>query len=195
MTVVSDGSGRIKVVLTYEDVAELGISVSELNCSDPDTRLMLRALFKTATEKIGCDCGSDRLLIEAYPHIGGGGVLYFTPLLPPKSRKFRLKSSKCGDYIYEFSDGAGLLDCISVLYGNESTRALESRVYYMENRFYLIVETDGTDSYALWQAKEFSDGFKTDTIFKRLSQEQATILTGSNAIIEIGEKLPKGYIS
>ena len=116
-----------------------------------------------------------------------------TPLLAPKSRKFRLKSSKSGDYIYEFSDGAGLLDCISVLYGNESTRKLISRVYSLEDRFYLVVETDGTDGFALWQAKEFSDGFKTDTVFKRMSQEHATMLTGSNAIIEIGEKLPKGY--
>ncbi len=192
MTVVPDNMGRIKVILSSSDVENLGISIKEIDCSDPDTRLLLRAVFKMASYRIGKNLDSGRLLIEAYPSLDGGGVLYFTPLEKSTAKKrLRLKQVKAGTdncYNYIFKEGEALLQAIKLLYANEDTLKLTSCLYSIEDKFVLTVEGNPQLT-PLIRAKEFSDLFLMGRHINKYTREHGKALTGENAIMEIGSKL------
>lgn len=191
MTVVPEDSGRIKVVLTSADVKELGVSLQRIDCSDPDTRLLLRAVFRLAAYRLGKNLNHRRLLIEAYPNVRGGGVLYFTPLEERKqTKRLRLKNpqGENGCFNYVFKEGDGLLKAIDILYKNKETRTLPSLVYNIENLFLLTVY--GTvDIMALHEIKEFSHRCFMGEAFKKYTREHGEALTGEHAIEEIGSKI------
>lgn len=189
MTVVPVGSGKIKIILNGRDVQMLGITVSSLDCSDPDTRQMLRALFKAAIKSAGLPELSDRLLIEAYPHKDGGGVLYFTQLQPSKNEKrLHMKPPKTPAYIYEFSDGGDLLNAVSRLYFSDLKNA-GSRVYDADGKFLLILYEPQKNDPVLYEVMEFCNHFYKDPLHGRLINEHGTALTGEHAILEIGGAL------
>ncbi len=193
MTVNPDKSGRIKIVLTTEDVKELGISLNKMDCSDPDTRLLLRAVFQLAAYRLGGDFRSKRLLIEAYPHINGGGILYFTPLTErSRSKRLKLKHSSAdgGCFNYVFQHGDGLLKAIDILYESPDTRGLHSKVYNIENVFLLMVYGESCLP-PLHEIKEFSHRFFTGEGLKKYTREHGKALTGERAIEEIGEKISR----
>lgn len=188
MNVLPEASGRIKVILSIEDVDKLGISVEDIDCSNPDTRLLLRALFKTAAERIGINCDSEKLLIEAYPHIGGGGVLYFTPLDNKEKEYLKIKSS-VNTYTYEFSDGTNLLNTIKFFYNNDLTKNIISYLYEINKKFYLIIENAPKSCNEIFIAKELCDNFYKNKNIKKYACEHGKALSGNNAISEIGENL------
>lgn len=196
MTMVPDNSGKIKIVLTPEDMKELGVSLKTLDCSNPDTRLLLRAVFQLAAYRLGKNFRSKRLIIEAYPHLNGGGILYFTPLREKNSDKtLKLKQgnypSDCFNYI--FQDGEGLLGAIDTLYKNPKTKNLTSTVYSIDNIFLLTVYGDSSLS-ALYEAKEFSHRFFKGEQLKKYTREHGKALTGQQAILEIGEKISQDFL-
>lgn len=187
MTVLPESSGRIKVVLSIEDALELGISLKEMDCSNPETRLLLRALFKTAIEKIGINSSSDRLLIEAYPHISGGGVLYFTPL-QEKTEHIKIRTGdKC--YCFEFSDSTSLLDVIKTLYENVDYSQTNSALYELEDKFYLIFDSVSYISPINLIAKEYCDKAYKDKGMQKYIAEHGKALCDKNAIYEIGKAI------
>lgn len=191
MTMIPDNSGKIKIVLTSEDMKELGVSLQTLDCSDPDTRLLLRAVFQLAAYRLGKNFRSKRLLIEAYPHINGGGVLYFTPLEEKnKLTTLRIKHSSADDscFNYIFPDGDGLLRAIDTLYKSPDTKELISVVYNIDNIFLLSVYGDSSLS-ALYEIKEFSQHFFRGEQLKKYTREHGKALTGQHAILEIGKKI------
>ncbi len=194
MTVVPEDSGRIKVVLTSADVKELGVSLQRIDCSDPDTRLLLRAVFKLAAYRLGKNLNHRRLLIEAYPNVSGGGILYFTPLeerTPTKRLRLKQNDSENGCFNYVFKEGDGLLEAINILYKSENTRSLPSRVYNIEDSFLLTVY--GTDDImTLHKVKEFSHHCFMGEAIKKYTREHGKALTGENAIEEIGSKISRG---
>ena len=195
MKVTSHQGGKIKVLLTKEDLSQLGLSFSAIDCSDPDTRLLLKAVYKLAALNTGEIC-SRRLLIEAYPHPSGGGILYFTPLQERgKTKRLRLKSYKkeapCFNYV--FSEGDPLMKAIDTLYRNPESRDLPSEVYDVEGVFLLIVYPCSPLP-VLQEIKEFSgDFFQGDRTVKN-TREHGKALTGKNAIREIGEKISRGSL-
>lgn len=190
MTVVPE-SGRIKIVLTTDDTRELGISMAKIDCSDPDTRLLLRAVFQLAAYRLGKNFRSKRLLIEAYPHINGGGILYFTPLEERRKvgrLRFKHKPDESHRLNYIFKEGDGLLKAIDILYGNPESRHLRSQVWNIDDAFLLTVQGDFHID-TLHEIKEFSHTFFKGTEHIKHTREHGRALTGENAIEEIGEKI------
>ncbi len=51
MTVVNENTGRIKVILSKEDMDQLGLDIKTLDCSEQETRMLLRALYKSRSAK------------------------------------------------------------------------------------------------------------------------------------------------
>ena len=185
MTVESSGFGRIKVTLTYEDGCQLGINFKSIDCKQAKTRLILRALFKAATQKLQLSLPTDRLLIEAYPHINGGGILYFSALATVPRKRLRVKKRPCF-FAYDFKDGTNLLFAIERLYKNEPLKASESRIYDVNGIFRLVINSvQGLDS----DIKEFCDNVTPYERVKKYTCEHGKVLTGDHAIIEIGSKL------
>ena len=193
MKAISDNDGKIKVMLTREDISELGISLESLDCSDPDTRLLLKTVYRLAAIKTDKVVSGNRLLIEAYPHINGGGILYFTPLKGKAPRRgLRLKRipQKSRTLNYVFEDGDGLLKAIDILHSDPSTRNLCSEVYAVDDVFLLSVCASSIPS-ALHRIKEFSEDFFIGEHLKKHTREHGKALTGKNAILEIGEKISR----
>ena len=185
MTVESGGFGRIKVTLTYEDGHALGLGFNTIDCKRPQTRLILRALFRAAAEKLHQDLPENRLLIEAYPHINGGGVLYFTALATPSRKRLRVKRkpSVCA---YDFNDGTNLLLAIERLYKSEILKTSKSYIYDVDGVFRLVINNEHNLDCDI---KEFCDSIAPYERVKKYTCEHGRMLTGDNAIIEIGSKL------
>ena len=185
MTVESGGFGRIKVTLTYEDSCQIGINFKDIDCKQAHTRLILRALFKAATQKLGQNLPANRLLIEAYPHINGGGILYFSAISTVPRKRLRVKK-KPEYFAYDFNDGTNLLCAIERLYKNEPLKTSESRIYDVDGVFRLVINCEHNfDS----DIKEFCDSATPYERVKKYTCEHGKVLTGDNAIIEIGSKL------
>lgn len=194
MTVLSEENGRIKVILSSADVEDLGVSINRIDCSDPDTRGLLRAVFQLAAYKLGKSMQCPRLLIEAYPNLTGGGVLYFTPLEERKrAKRLRLKlpQEDCGCFNYIFKEGGELLESIGLLYKNKETRFLKSQVYNIDNLFLLTIYGEPSIM-LLHKIKEFSHQCFMGETHKKYTREHGNALTGENAIEEIGSKISQG---
>ena len=196
MKVIPDHGGKIKVMLTAEDMAELGLSLRTIDCRDPDTRLLLRAVYRLAAVRVDRASDTGRLLIEAYPHINGGGILYFTPLEEnPKKKRLRIKCTpeNRGSLNYVFPEGDGLLRAIDMLYRNPLSRNLLSEVYDVDGVFLLTVYYPPLLS-VLHEIKEFSGDFFTGDHLQKHTREHGKALTGKNGIMEIGEKIIRGSL-
>lgn len=73
--------GKLKVILTPQDMASLNLTYDQMDYNDRKTRLLLSKLLETARQK-GRFLYPDnsRLLIELFPTLEGGCVLLFTIL-------------------------------------------------------------------------------------------------------------------
>ncbi len=186
MKISAESGGKITVVLSFEDIKSIGIPLKEMNSADPDIRLIMNALYRAASEKIGLRASSQKLLIEAHPTLGGGGVLYFTPLIPKIPLEIKARKSAPQTLIYEFSDGSALLDCISFLYPEEEIKNIKSSLFFDQKAFFLVIEKEN-DSEKLRAAREFCDNFYV--MPKKNFQNPSFIIAKENAILEIGKRI------
>lgn len=181
---VQDFRGRIKVELNENDIEELQIDIDKIDCSEYATRLLLRAIFKAATEKIGLTLSSKRLLIEAYPNLHGGGILYFTPLKSEETKKLHAikKEQFC---ILDFFDGTALLNAIETLKPCDCLLTEKSSIYDIDGVFRLILNYGNDSREYIERAKEFADEVYFDKATKKYTCEHGKMLTGEYAINEI----------
>lgn len=186
MTVVPDGTGRIKVVLSTDDVSELGIDFNTIDCNKKETRFLLRALFKAASERAGIKESSQRLLIEAYPHIGGGGILYFTPLAKSE-KKYTPPKKKGVIAVFTFFDADSMLNAIECLYSLDY-EDLKSTVYETDGMFSLIIYECEMPCEII---REFCKDIQFGERAKKITCEYGKPLTGDFAIKEIGSFMVK----
>ena len=184
LTVIQDYRGRIKVELTLDDIEDLHIDIDKIDCSEYSTRLLLRAIFKAATEKIGLDLSSKRLLIEAYPNLRGGGILYFTPLKSEEVKRLHAKKKEmfC---ILDFDDGSGLLNAIDILKTSPALTKEKSSIYDIDGIFRLVINYSSESKEYIDRAKEFSSEVHFDKSIKKYTCEHGKMLTGEYAINEI----------
>ena len=195
MTVAEDTLGRIKVIMNSDDLKELGLDYGELNCSNPETRLLLRAVFKLAACRIGKDYNTSQLLIEAYPHPHGGCVLYFTPLKNRPKKRLRIKEKATPihkEHCYFFADGDEFLRAVDILYANPFTRNLKSLAYSTETAFVLII-ISACELPVMQEIKEFSQLFLQGEHIKRYTCEHGKLLAGENAIANIGQRISPNF--
>ncbi len=172
--------GKITVFLTSEDIVSIGIPIEKMASNDPEIKLIMKALYKAASEKVGLFIEPASLFVVALP-TDSGGVLHFTP------QKSKLKANmKSPVFVYEFYDGTALLDAIEMLFNDEKTRNLESVVYASDDSFFLEICPQIKEE-SLLRAKEFSDNFYM--ISKKELRKQRTKLAEGNAIFFLGEKI------
>ena len=184
MTVAQDYRGRIKVELNAKDIEELQIDIDKIDCSQQATRLLLRAIFKAATEKIGLNVSSKRLLIEAYPSLHGGGILYYTPLKSEDTKKLQATKKElfC---ILDFYDGTELLNAIETLKHCPELLKIRSSIYDIDGKFRLIINYNNESREYIERVKEFSDEVYFDETIKKYTCEHGKMLAGECAISEI----------
>lgn len=71
--------GKLKLMLTREDVLHYDLRPVIESGEEPDSRQVFKALLADAGE-IGFDSGNDRLFIQLYPSKDGGAEVYITRL-------------------------------------------------------------------------------------------------------------------
>lgn len=172
--------GRVKVTLGGNDLQKLGLEISDLQNPSFKNKIILLALFKAAMVKLELPEPHSKILIEAYPHLNGGGVFYFTPLKPER-KVFEVKS--CPHFAFDFNDGTNLLTTVERLFNNPNTRKIYSKIYDVNGIFRLVLAANPSIVY------EFCDNHYRYNEVKKYTCEHGSALTGDNAIYEIGEKL------
>lgn len=183
VTVVNENTGRIKVILSKEDMDQLGLDIKTLDCSEQETRMLLRALYKAAAQKAGVFANTERLLIEAYPHINGGAVFYFTAL-SVSARKKCLRKVAEKRYIYDFESDEDMLKAISLLY--KTNMHIKSDVYAMPTGFRLVAICRSSCS-SLHEAKEFCTYFTSSPSAETYAAEHGQLIAGGCGIDEIAK--------
>lgn len=97
-------SGCLKVWLSEEDLAELGLTFESLDYEDPITRDAMKILLTAARKETGFQAEGG-LMVEALP-VDGGCLLLFTPA--ENRRRTRMKRA-VGPYVYELDNADQLL--------------------------------------------------------------------------------------
>ena len=83
MRFVPQKKGRLKVILSPQDMDSFGVTYSQMDYSDLKTRRILAGVLESARRQTGFCCPeSSRLLIELFPVLKGGCVIVFTVLEP-----------------------------------------------------------------------------------------------------------------
>ena len=126
-------NGCLKILLTEDDLRELGLSFDTLDYSNESTRGALRRLLEEAKEETGFDA-SGGLLIEALP-VDGGCLLLLTPT--GARRHVRMRRA-AGPYVYELDDADAVL---GLARGVKETASpvLGSSLYRFDNRYRLVL--------------------------------------------------------
>ena len=97
-------SGCLKVWLSEEDLAELGLTFESLDYGDPVTRDAMKIILTAARKETGFQAEGG-LMVEALP-VDGGCLLLFTPA--ENRRRTRMKRA-VGPYVYELDNADQLL--------------------------------------------------------------------------------------
>ncbi len=97
-------SGCLKVWLSEEDLAELGLTFESLDYEDPVTRDAMKRILAAAQKETGFPAEGG-LMVEALP-LDGGCLLLFTPV--EGRRRSRMKRA-VGPYVYEVETADQLL--------------------------------------------------------------------------------------
>lgn len=181
MKVELSNLGRVKVTLNRNDLQRLGLKIDALHQPTISNKIILLALFKAASIRLNQSTDASKILIEAYPHINNGGVFYFTPLKADKKKFLGIKA--CPLYAFDFYDGTNLLCAIEQLYINESNRKIFCRIYDINGTFRLVLAASPHE------VCEFCDCYFPFSEVKKYTCEHGRVLTGDNAINEIGLKL------
>ena len=83
MRFVPQKKGRLKVILSPQDMDSFGVTYSQMDYSDLKTRRILAGVLESARRQTGFCCPEgSRLLIELFPVLKGGCVIVFTVLEP-----------------------------------------------------------------------------------------------------------------
>ncbi len=103
MELVLLSNSKLKVMLTSADMESYALTCETLDYDNTETRRALWDILNAAKHQTGFDAASDRVLIQAYPSVGGGCEMYVT--------KMREKESDAKESAERFSSEAmeGLL--------------------------------------------------------------------------------------
>ncbi len=187
MKVSGEQNGRIKVILSADDIKQLGLDMQRLDCDEEDTRYLLQAVFRLAAQKAGICTKAHRLFIEAYPFCGGG-IFYFTAL--PINLKARPHKKIFKYFIYDFCDAESLIAATELL--SRCDAVLKSDIYTLENKYRLVAYCIGS-SRELYAAKELCDEFTKNEVAAKYAEEYGTPVAKGNAVKKLWSYFAKKH--
>lgn len=128
------GNGCLRIWLTDQDMAQLGVTFEQMDENDPHTRSALtRLLLSVGT---GMPVNGD-MVIEALP-LDGGCLLLITPM--GKRHSARPKTAN-GPYIYTVADAERLLALAQCCKSSQNKMPVSS-LYQLDNTYRLILYPD-----------------------------------------------------
>ena len=134
MELIRISDGKLKVILTAEDMQHYALAPEEINYENTETRRVIWEILDEAKHKTGFDAASDRIFIQVYPGRRGGCELYITKLGAGECEHARTDIRRSGG-IYRFACLAHLLAACDALaaggYRGESAAYIEEEVSYL----------------------------------------------------------------
>jgi negative regulator of genetic competence, sporulation and motility len=80
MDLIKISDNKIKIMLTPIDLQSYEIKVSELDCTNLETREAFRSIMNEARDRIGFDTGGNQIYVQVYPSREGGCEMFVTKL-------------------------------------------------------------------------------------------------------------------
>ncbi len=80
MELIRIDEGKLKIILTHEDLAEFEMDESELDYANTETKRMFWELLRRAKHTTGFDTDGHRVLVQLYPSREGGCELFVTKI-------------------------------------------------------------------------------------------------------------------
>ena len=135
----------LKILLDREDLLRFDLTFAQLNYDHARTRRLISRLLSAASACAGFENQNGRLLIEAFPGVGGGCVFYFTPLEESPKKTGR---SAGRPQVYFFADADAMLACMDRL-SADGFGELPCSLYEQAGRYLLVVSEPDENSAAL----------------------------------------------
>ena len=90
------GDSKLKIVMSYTDMAKYKIDAVNSDCTDPLCRRAVWSIMDVAREKVGFDPAGDKILVQFYPIKDAGCEVFVTKLgiLSGSSAKIVSRSDK-----------------------------------------------------------------------------------------------------
>lgn len=171
---------KLQIFLTAEDMAQLNITYEALDYINPHTRRVINQLLETALAQTGFLPDGRRLLIQVFPWDEAGGCQFYFTLLPCREEE---EPGACQPQVFAFQNSESLITGCCRLYHQCSHRVLQSSLYYMNNKYYLVlyllVSSQGVAEHL---AAEYGQRAGKGSLFLSLLQEHGRPLLSSNAV-------------
>lgn len=143
MELILINSGKLKIMMTREDMAQYDLRCESMDYDNAETRHALWSLLDEAKHRTGFDAAKERVFIQLYPSKGGGCEMYITKMGEKESpgssgpfRKVEGGMTRTGIYSFERFDWLAAACRGLFLSGNR----VESSAYYdKEKRVYYLV--------------------------------------------------------
>lgn len=80
MDLIKISDNKIKIMLSPVDLQSYELSISELDCTNVETREAFRSIMNEARNRIGFDTGGNQIYVQVYPSREGGCEMFVTKL-------------------------------------------------------------------------------------------------------------------
>ncbi len=132
----------VKIVLSKGDMDCFQLTYEEMDYKNPDTKRVILKLIDEIKKEVDMDLTQGKLFIEAFPYADGGCILYVNVLdstRPSSPKKYR--TSFDTPLIFSFDTLEALTALASSLNERYSHIILKSSLYFMEEKYYLMIYT------------------------------------------------------
>jgi len=133
------GPDKLKIILTGEDLSELGVDYQNLDYKDENTRGILIRLLGEGRAKTGFRPQKAKLYIEIYPRGEGGCVIYYTRLAGGEMLPLGKFLPGPSPIIFAFEDTEVLLKACARTYELYRQRIFKSALYGLGREYRLII--------------------------------------------------------
>lgn len=134
---------KLKAILDKEDMIKYKLDAMASGSDSMTTRRAFREILAVATEEVGFDTESDKVLIQLYPSRDGGGELFVTKLgsLPRNDMRAIADSNNVTmltnvSRLYKFEN----LDMLILAARSVHSRDIPSEAYYVNGSYFLRAE-------------------------------------------------------
>ena len=182
------GPDKLKVLLSAQDLRELGLDYQSLNYSDEATRKILLDLLSQGRLRAGFLPKRSKLYIEIYPREEGGCVIYYTRL---SGGEVCLKGQFMpgpSPVAFAFEDAGALLDACAKTHALYRHRILCSALYLLGREYRLIIyPLDYNDNLSVVFLSEYGKLVGQGGILAAYIEEHGELIHEPNALEVLAE--------
>ena len=182
------GPDKLKVLLSTQDLQELGLDYQSLNYSDQHTRKILLDLLGRGRAQAGFQPNRSKLYIEIYPREEGGCVIYYTRLAGGDFCLGGQFMPGPSPIAFAFEDAQSLLCACAKAHALYRHRILGSALYTLGRQYRLIIyPLDFSDNLSVNFLSEYGRVVGRGAILAAYIGERGKLIHEPNALEILAE--------